>query len=236
MMHVASDDRGNRDVRGIPRASDLRSDGVLNESEIAACKARGVPLAYDPVQIGWVRADCVDDLVESETPNEAKHVEAYGFRAWTPDDAPELARILSIPELWTYLPEDFTGAIDAAAAQDLVELANAASHHDVRAVTHDGRIIGQVRLVFEGDRSAEISYWFDPEVWGQGHGRAVVQRFTPLAFNEHPDLEKLVAKVQWKNPASARILQAAGYAEDDQRSDDTWQWFTLVRSTADFSV
>jgi len=40
----------------------LRSAGPLEPDEIALCRANGVALAYDPVQIGWVPADCVDDF------------------------------------------------------------------------------------------------------------------------------------------------------------------------------
>lgn len=40
----------------------LRSDGPLDATEVAFCREHGIPLAYDPVQIGWVTLDCVDDF------------------------------------------------------------------------------------------------------------------------------------------------------------------------------
>ena len=35
--------------------------GVLDHEEIGYCRANGIALAYDCVQIGWVTAACVDD-------------------------------------------------------------------------------------------------------------------------------------------------------------------------------
>ncbi len=45
----------------------LRSAGPLEAKELAFCREHGIPLAYDPVQIGWVTRDCVDDLFPSDS-------------------------------------------------------------------------------------------------------------------------------------------------------------------------
>lgn len=59
-----SDPRGARS-RTQPTDLDvfrLRSDGPLAPRELAYCRQTGIPLAYDPVQIGWVTASCTDDF------------------------------------------------------------------------------------------------------------------------------------------------------------------------------
>ena len=45
-----------------------RSTGVLNQQQLDRCRAEGVQLAYDPVQIGWVRVDCLDDITSVASP------------------------------------------------------------------------------------------------------------------------------------------------------------------------
>lgn len=49
------------------RAFDLgqpRSAGVLSTESVEYCRRRGIPLGYDPLQIGWVVATCVDDFAQ----------------------------------------------------------------------------------------------------------------------------------------------------------------------------
>ena len=190
-----------------------RSDGVLSESELAYCRQVGIPLAYDPVQIGWVRLDCLDDIGGHSDHQSARQSAGYRFRAWAPEDAPRLALLLSQSEMWTYLPEAFAGPLEPNTALELIALSNGSAHHHVRAVEHGGKIIGQVRLEFSSkwDGFAEISYWLDPKVWGQGHGGAMVKQFADAALQERPELPGLIARVHIENTASARLLQKAGF-------------------------
>lgn len=190
-----------------------RSHGVLTAAEIAWCRANGVALAYDPVQIGWVPLDCEDDIdPAAEAPRPGR---SCSFRPWRAEDAPVLARMLSSPRLWRHLPERSPGPVDAAFAADLIALGNGSGHQDVRAIEHAGEIVGQVRLLFamDGDDrpEAEISYWLDEAHWGRGIGSAAVAAFTALSFRERPGLKRLFARVHVENAPSRRILEKAGY-------------------------
>lgn len=216
-----------------------RSDGVLSRADRIACRESGIALAFDPMQSGWVRADCIDDLgpraAEPALPNQATLPETYEFRAWRYEDAEQLSRILSSEEIWRYLPEKRAGVIDTEAARALIDLANALNSHEVRAVLNRGRLMGQVRLMFSGEAEAEISYWLDQAVWGQGHGRRIVEKFTRHAFAAHPTLRRIFARVHRDNEASARILRRAGYAENPALHAppwDTYEVFPRHRGTA----
>ena len=212
-----------------------RSDGVLSRAEIDDFRRAGVELAYDPVQIGWVRADCVDDISESIAPRAVSaplHGSAsHRFRAWQSGDAPVLARMLSSPRLWDFLPENYAGPIEPNTALELIALSNQADHHLVRAVEHGGQVIGQVRLEVHDDNraTAEISYWLDEAVSGQGHGSAIVGLFADQCLRDRSDLTCLIARVHRDNSASARVLAKAGFRQR-MPADDIWKIFERPRA------
>lgn len=229
-LHVPN----QRGFVSVPEPATLRSGGRLGPEAIAACREMGVALAYDPVQIGWVRADCEDDILEDAPLS--WHVSrpqsgAYLFRLWSSQDAPMLARMLSAPRLWTYTPEDYGGPVDPGTARDLIALINDADHQLVRAVEFGGQVIGQARLEFrDGDRTAaEISYWIDEACWGQGHGSAIVCRFADDSFRRSPELARLFARVHQDNPASARVLAKAGFRLHDGEAEGPWQHYERAR-------
>jgi RimJ/RimL family protein N-acetyltransferase len=59
-------------------------------------------------------------------------------------------------------------------------------------------------------RTAEIGFWLGERFWGRGITTAAVRAFTPWAFERY-DLLRIWAGVFETNPASARVLEKAGY-------------------------
>ncbi len=213
-----------------------RSDGVLSQEEAAECRNLGIPLAYDPVQIGWVRLDCEDDLADGTAPLSWRvfgHQSfSYRFRGWRSQDAPALASMLSSPRLWQYLPEGFGGPMESNTALELIALSNGSDHHLVRAVEFDGKVIGQTRLDFRGgDReAAEISYWLGEAYWGQGHGSAIVARFAEESLRDRQELKRLIALVHHDNLASTRVLTKAGFRRRANAEDELWHTYERHRA------
>jgi [ribosomal protein S5]-alanine N-acetyltransferase len=60
---------------------------------------------------------------------------------------------------------------------------------------------------------AEIGYWLAKPLWGQGIMTTVVQKACQLAFAEF-GLVKITAQVSAMNPASARVLEKCGFAQE----------------------
>ena len=60
-------------------------------------------------------------------------------------------------------------------------------------------------------RTGEIGFWLGEPFWGRGIVTAAVRAFTPWAFDRF-DLLRIWAGVFESNPASARVLEKAGYA------------------------
>lgn len=218
-------------VPAVLRPEGRRSAGVLDRAGIARCREAGVALGYDPVQIGWVRLDCADDIDPA-----AEAAPRLGFRPWRPADAGRLARLLSSPRVWRHLPERFPGPVDAGLAQDLIRIAGDGGHQEVRAIEREGEVVGQIRLLFDraGDArdEAEISYWLGEEHWGRGIASAAVAAWTARSFRAHAGLRRIFARVHGENPASVRVLEKAGYRRRGPAADDpAWLILDIARPT-----
>ncbi|MCL4188779.1 MAG: GNAT family N-acetyltransferase [Rhodobacteraceae bacterium] len=203
-----------------------RSAGVLDAEEIAWCRAQGIALAADPVQLGWVVAGCEDDIDEPGLalrpglPAPA----ALRLRPWAADDLPAFRALLDDPRVWRFLPERYPDPLTDGMAAELLALANAAPHHEVRAIEADGVPVGQVRLAFaprgEGPGVAEVSYWLGTAHWGRGLAAAALGRWAQDCLGRHPGIESLIARIHRDNLASARVAGRAGFRAEGPAADD----------------
>jgi RimJ/RimL family protein N-acetyltransferase len=82
------------------------------------------------------------------------------------------------------------------------------------AIDVAGEAVGGIGYTIQFDvdrRSAEIGYWLGEDFWGRGIATEALIAVTDHAFTKH-DLCRLYAHVFDWNPASARVLEKAGYA------------------------
>jgi ribosomal-protein-alanine N-acetyltransferase len=86
-----------------------------------------------------------------------------------------------------------------------------------------------------------VGYWLGVAHWGRGIATAAVQAVSGYAFGAHPELRRLYAMPFASNPASARVLQKAGYRLEatlrenvvkDGKVLDQWM-YALLRSEHD---
>jgi RimJ/RimL family protein N-acetyltransferase len=208
----------------------------LASDALREARDAGVPLGFDPMQQGWVRltgrtsADLTSPpAVASEAP--------LAFRPWAEADLTVFRTLLDDAEVWRWLPEPYPAPLSEDLARDLIAVAQIEMHHEVRAVLWHGRPAGQVRLQWNPDRNpespasrAEISYWLGRAHWGKGIGRAMLARAVPAAYERHPHLSTLWARVHPDNKASARILQGVGFQEDPVVRPDGWLTFHHLRA------
>ena len=66
-------------------------------------------------------------------------------------------------------------------------------------------------------RTAEIGYWLGEPFWGRGIATRAVQVLTEYAFTDL-DVVRVQAVVYEGNPASARVLEKAGYTGEGYMS------------------
>ncbi len=84
------------------------------------------------------------------------------------------------------------------------------------AIASPEEVIGGIGVgLGRGERRipGEVGYWLGEPFWGRGIATRAVMAFTKYAFETY-DLVRVYAEVYSSNPASARVLEKAGYALD----------------------
>lgn len=144
------------------------------------------------------------------------------LRPWKFSDADALVRHANNRKIWLNLrdrfPYPYTEA-DARAWLDLraADIGNPANF----AIEFDGEAIGAIGLEFLADvhrTTAEIGYWLGEALWGRGFATIAVKVVTRYGF-EALELRRVQATVFEWNPASARVLEKAGYAFEGRLRD-----------------
>lgn len=138
------------------------------------------------------------------------------LRSFRAADAASLAHHANDREVWLNLRDMFPHPYTLADAEWFI-----AQVADEAPVTHfaidvDGEVIGSVGLQPGSDierRSAEIGYWLGRAWWGRGIVSAAVIAVTEYAFSDL-DLVRIFAVPFVRNPASARVLEKAGYQRE----------------------
>jgi len=135
------------------------------------------------------------------------------LRPWRPGDEPSLVRYANNRNVSGNLRDRFPYPYTAADAETWIARASGQSPATSFAIVVDDAGVGGVGVELGTDvfrRSAEIGYWLGEPFWGRGIATEVLRAMTAYAF-EHFDICRLEAGVFSWNPASARVLEKAGY-------------------------
>jgi ribosomal-protein-alanine N-acetyltransferase len=139
------------------------------------------------------------------------------IRPWRSSDADALVRHANNRKIWLNLrdrfPHPYTGA--DARAWVAMRAGERGSPHNF-AIEFQGEAIGGIGLEFFSDvhrKTAEIGYWLGEPMWGCGLATIAVNAVTAYAFATF-DLHRIQATVYEWNPASARVLEKAGYTRE----------------------
>jgi len=135
------------------------------------------------------------------------------LRPWREGDQEAIVRHGSSREVWINLRDRFPHPYTRPDADAWLRLACHLPPHTQFAVEVDGEAAGGIGLDLQPDvhrRSAEIGYWLGKRFWGRGIMTEAVIAVTELGFASF-DLCRIYACVFAWNPASARVLEKAGY-------------------------
>jgi RimJ/RimL family protein N-acetyltransferase len=135
------------------------------------------------------------------------------LRSWRSGDEDSLVRHADDRDIWINLRDSFPHPYTRDYAQAWLRLVAEWTPETNFAVTVGGEAVGGIGITLQDDvsrRSAEIGYWLGRAYWGRGIATAAVRALTDWAF-AHFDLCRLYAGVFEWNPASARVLEKAGY-------------------------
>lgn len=135
------------------------------------------------------------------------------LRDWRLEDAAAVARYANNRNVWRNLRDAFPHPYTYSDARAWVRSRQGQSPVTDFAIAGPHEAIGAIGLHPQDDvyrRSAEVGYWLGEPFWGRGIATMAVRAISHYAFATF-DLVRLYAGVfQW-DPASARVLEKAGY-------------------------
>ena len=135
-------------------------------------------------------------------------------RSWEWRDRDSLVRHANNKNVWINLRDRFPHPYTLADARNWLDMVVGVKPETNFAIVVDNEAVGGVGYTVQpdvGHRSAEIGYWLGEEFWGRGIATEALIAVTEYAFSTN-DLCRLHAHVFEWNPASARVLEKAGYA------------------------
>ena len=163
----------------------------------------------------------------------------WQVRSFLPDDAPALAKYGNNRAVWRNIWDQHPYPYSLEDAQEWIRYAMQQDPETVFAIASASETIGCIGMLPQSDvarLSAEVGYWLGQPFWGRGIATESLKVLTEYAFTEL-GLVRLYATVLEWNPASARVLQKAGYeyegllrksAIKDGRIVDQWL-YAIVR-------
>jgi ribosomal-protein-alanine N-acetyltransferase len=144
------------------------------------------------------------------------------LRPFRMEDAESLVRHANNPKIACRLRDRFPNPYTLENAHQFltgVTRRTPASNEFVLAIEVDGQAVGGIGIVRGTDIeriSAELGYWLGEEYWGRGIVTEAIKKFTPWAM-ERFKLVRLHADCFTDNPASARVLEKAGFVRESTK-------------------
>lgn len=134
----------------------------------------------------------------------------FSLRSWRPGDEESLVRYANNPKIAVNLRDEFPYPYTLADAEAWLNRADPALDFAIEVA---GTAVGGIGLRLSQDafrRSAEIGFWLGEPFWGWGIMTEALRTIANYAFAAF-DLAQLYAGVFEWNPASARVLEKAGF-------------------------
>lgn len=135
------------------------------------------------------------------------------LRPWQRGDEISLALHANNYKIWRNVRDRFPHPYSLEDAERWVEHARNEDPLTNFAIVVEGAAVGGIGLIFHADiyhRSAELGYWLGEAFWGRGLVTEAACCVVEWAFASF-DLARIYAGVLEWNPASARVLEKAGF-------------------------
>lgn len=137
----------------------------------------------------------------------------WQLRSFQPEDAPALAKYGNNRAIWRNLWDRHPYPYGIEDAEEWIQFAIGQEPETIFAIASREEAIGCIGMLPQDDVariSAEVGYWLGEPFWNLGVATGALRALTEYAFSEL-GLIRLYATVMEWNPASARVLEKAGY-------------------------
>ncbi len=135
------------------------------------------------------------------------------IRSFRKGDQASIVRHANDRDVWINLRDRFPHPYTSRDAREWLRLVERMVPETNFAIAVDDEVVGAIGIELQHDvarRSAEIGYWVGKAFWRRGIATLATRALTDWAFANF-DLCRLYASVFAWNPASARVLEKAGY-------------------------
>ena len=138
-------------------------------------------------------------------------------RPWRVADAEVVVALANDRDVWLGLRDAFPHPYRIVDAASFIRAAVAQQPPTRFAIEVSGTLAGGIGYSERSDVErigAEVGYWLGRRFWGHGIATAALRLVTAHAFRVNPELRRLYAVPFASNPASARVLEKAGYRRE----------------------
>ena len=129
------------------------------------------------------------------------------------DDAESIVRHANNRKVWIALRDLFPHPYTIEDAYTFLKSVVNSEPIALFCIEVNGEAVGGIGIRIGADvhrRTAELGYWLSQEFWGRGIMTEAVAAFTEFCFQEF-QLRRIYAEPFANNPASARVLEKAGF-------------------------
>jgi [ribosomal protein S5]-alanine N-acetyltransferase len=141
-------------------------------------------------------------------------LERCTIRDWRINDAESLAKHANNRRIWLTVRDRFPHPYTINDARDFLKRATTEGESEkFYCIEISGSAAGGIGFKPGEDvhrHTAEIGYWLSEEFWGKGIMSEVVPAFVNYCFEKF-SLKRISAAAYSSNPASARVLEKAGF-------------------------
>lgn len=144
------------------------------------------------------------------------HIElgdGYCIREFRQDDLPSIVAHANNPNVARNLEDRFPHPYTAKHAMEWLARVREQDPVTNFAIADPEQAIGSIGIQLLADIyrcTAELGYWLSETFWGHGIATRAVRAFTIWGFQSF-DVTRIQARVFESNPASARVLEKAGF-------------------------
>ena len=137
----------------------------------------------------------------------------YMIRDWRLEDAPHLAKYADNRKIWINLRDGFPSPYTIRDAECFLARSIKLEPPTVFAIATPKEAIGSIGVSIGKDVhrfTAEMGYWLAEPFWNMGIMTAAIRNLIAYLFATHK-LHRIYAEPYLTNPASARVLEKAGF-------------------------
>jgi RimJ/RimL family protein N-acetyltransferase len=135
------------------------------------------------------------------------------IRPWRLDDAESLAKHANNRKVWLGLRDLFPHPYSVKDAREFLQRTTTEQPVTNFCIEIEGVAAGGIGVRLGQDvhrHTAGLGYWLGEEFWGCGIMTEAVAAFTDSCFENFP-IRRIYAEAFANNPASARVLEKAGF-------------------------